>query len=112
MSIQPLSSADRSAALLSLANWAFDQERDALTRQFEFRDFAEAFSFMTRVAFVAERLNHHPEWTNIYNKVWFRLCTHSCDGVSELDIQLAHAIDDASHLVQHAPARGYKEGRN
>jgi len=67
---------------------------NALVRQFEFTDFSEAFSFMTRVAFLAEKMNHHPEWSNVYNKVTIRLSTHDAGNiVTEKDRRLAEAID-------------------
>ena len=67
---------------------------NTLVRQFEFTDFSEAFSFMTRVAFLAEKMNHHPEWSNVYNKVTIRLSTHDAGNiVTEKDRRLAEAID-------------------
>ena len=67
---------------------------DALTRTFTFRDFSEAFAFMTRVAILAEKMDHHPEWSNVYNKVMIRLSTHDAGNVvTEKDRQLAAAID-------------------
>ena len=67
---------------------------NAFVRQFEFNDFSEAFSFMTRVAFLAEKMNHHPEWSNVYNKVTIRLSTHDAGNiVTEKDRRLAEAID-------------------
>ncbi|MGV3560746.1 4a-hydroxytetrahydrobiopterin dehydratase [Larkinella arboricola] len=71
----------------------WQEENNQLTRTFEFRDFSEAFAFMTRVAFVAEKMNHHPTWTNTYNKVWFQLSTHDAGNtVTEKDWKLAEAI--------------------
>ncbi|RAJ99976.1 4a-hydroxytetrahydrobiopterin dehydratase [Larkinella arboricola] len=71
----------------------WQEENNQLTRTFEFRDFSEAFAFMTRVAFVAEKMNHHPTWTNTYNKVWFRLSTHDAGNtVTDKDWKLAEAI--------------------
>jgi len=70
------------------------EKDNALVRQFEFTDFSEAFSFMTRVAFLAEKMNHHPEWSNVYNKVTIRLSTHDAGNiVTEKDRRLAEAID-------------------
>ncbi|GAB3335807.1 4a-hydroxytetrahydrobiopterin dehydratase [Larkinella ripae] len=70
------------------------EENNQLTRTFAFRDFSEAFAFMTRVALIAEKMDHHPEWTNTYNKVSFRLCTHDAgDTVTEKDRKLAEEID-------------------
>jgi 4a-hydroxytetrahydrobiopterin dehydratase len=64
-----------------------------LHRTFEFSDFVEAFGFMSRVALVAERMNHHPEWFNVYNRVVIDLRTHDCDGISDRDFDLARQID-------------------
>lgn len=70
------------------------ETENTLTRTFEFRDFSEAFAFMTRVALVAEKMNHHPEWTNVWNKVMVKLSTHDAGNVvTEKDRQLAAAID-------------------
>lgn len=70
------------------------EENNALHRSFEFKDFSEAFAFMTRVALIAEKMNHHPEWKNVYNKVTFKLNTHDAgDTVTEKDRKLAAAID-------------------
>jgi 4a-hydroxytetrahydrobiopterin dehydratase len=72
----------------------WQEKNDKLTKSFEFKDFSEAFSFMTRVALIAEKMNHHPEWTNVYNKVSFKLNTHDAgDKVTEKDHKLARAID-------------------
>jgi 4a-hydroxytetrahydrobiopterin dehydratase len=70
------------------------EEHNALHRSFEFKDFSEAFAFMTRVALIAEKMNHHPEWKNVYNKVTFKLNTHDAgDKVTDKDRKLAAAID-------------------
>jgi 4a-hydroxytetrahydrobiopterin dehydratase len=90
-----LSGSARAAALLGLPGWEDREDRDALGKTFRFRDFTEAFSFMTRVALVAERMNHHPEWFNVYNRVEIVLATHDSGGVTDRDIRLAHAIEDA-----------------
>lgn len=90
-----LSGAERATALLGLTGWQECPGRDAIMRNFQFRDFAEAFAFMTRVALTAERMDHHPEWKNIYNKVEVVLTTHDAGGLSQRDIRLAHAIEDA-----------------
>lgn len=72
----------------------WNETAEALTRTFTFRDFSEAFAFMTRVAILAEKMDHHPEWSNVYNKVMIRLSTHDAGNVvTEKDRQLAAAID-------------------
>lgn len=91
-----LSAADRAAALASLPGWAEREEGTALFREFVFRDFAEAFAFMTQVALAAERLEHHPDWTNRWNRVEITLSTHEFGGLTERDIALAHEIDRAA----------------
>ncbi|HRH67821.1 MAG TPA: 4a-hydroxytetrahydrobiopterin dehydratase [Bacteroidia bacterium] len=74
------------------------EENNSLNADFEFKDFAQAFSFMTRVAFIAERMNHHPEWKNLWNKVEIRLSTHDAgDIVTEKDRKLADAIESVYH---------------
>jgi 4a-hydroxytetrahydrobiopterin dehydratase len=93
MPIVGLSDAERADALDDLADWDYDEARDAITRRFVFTDFAEAFGFMTRVAIVADRVDHHPEWSNVYNRVDILLTTHDCGGLSARDIMLAQAID-------------------
>ena len=81
------------AALAQLPGWQLEPRRPALVRQFVFSDFSAAFAFMTRVALLAERMNHHPEWFNVYNRVDVTLSTHDADGVTELDVQLAQFMD-------------------
>lgn len=76
-------------ALKSLDGWAGIKEREAIHREFKFKDFVEAFGFMTQSALMAERMDHHPEWSNIYNTVTVTLATHSVGGVTDLDIRLA-----------------------
>jgi len=92
----PLNGADRATALLGLPDWEETPGRDAVTKTFHFRDFVEAFAFMTQVAMTAEKMNHHPEWTNIYNQVWVTLSSHDAGGLTERDIRLAHAIEEAA----------------
>lgn len=90
-----LSSSDIDAALAALPGWAF--ERDALAKAFKFATFREAFGFMTRVAFEAEAMDHHPEWTNVYNRVAIRLNTHDAGGkVTAKDVELAKRIQKIS----------------
>ncbi len=91
MSIHLFTAPEIATALSGLPGWTTDGE--ALVCTFVFSDFREAFTFMTRVAFEAENLNHHPEWTNSYNRVSFRLCTHEAgDRVTRKDIELALRI--------------------
>jgi 4a-hydroxytetrahydrobiopterin dehydratase len=87
-------------ALKSLPHWkALDGERDAIVRTFQFKDFNAAFGFMTRVALAAEKLDHHPEWFNVYNRVEVLLSTHDADGVTSLDIALATIMDEAASAL-------------
>ena len=88
-----LESAARTTALKELSRWRETPGRDAIERQFEFANFSEAFAFMTRVALLAEKMDHHPEWSNVYNKVNVTLTTHDAGGVSEKDIAMARAME-------------------
>jgi 4a-hydroxytetrahydrobiopterin dehydratase len=72
--------------------WSLEEGGKALTRSFRFKDFSEAFAFLTRVAMHAEKVNHHPEFTNVWNRVDFRLTTHDTGGVTDRDVKLAEAI--------------------
>ncbi len=83
----------RQAALARIPGWSEVESRDAIARKFEFRNFNEAFAFMTRAALMAEKLDHHPEWFNVYKTVEVTLSTHSAGGVTELDIKLAEAMN-------------------
>lgn len=84
-------------ALKQLPGWsALPGDRDAIHRTYRFKDFNEAFGFMTRVALMADKLDHHPEWFNVYNRVEVTLATHDVDGVSTLDISLAQFMDAAA----------------
>ena len=91
--VEQLSEAERADALDGLPDWDYDEGRDAITRSIVFSDFAEAFGFMTQVALIAEKADHHPEWTNVWNRVEITLTTHDAGGLSERDIELASAID-------------------
>jgi 4a-hydroxytetrahydrobiopterin dehydratase len=85
------------AALKALPGWtAVEGGRDAIQRTFRFKDFNTAFGFMSRVALMAEQLDHHPEWFNVYNRVEATLATHDADGVTELDVKLAKFMDEAA----------------
>lgn len=83
----------RAEALAALPEWREVDGRDAISRSFLFKDFNAAFGFMTRVALVAEKMNHHPEWFNVYRTVDVVLSTHDAGGLSELDIRLARKMD-------------------
>ena len=83
----------RKAALGRVKHWREVEGRDAITRTFKFKDFKGAFAFMTLVAECAEQMNHHPEWTNVYQTVEVTLSTHDVGGLSERDIKLAEAMD-------------------
>lgn len=83
----------RSDALKSLAGWSEAPGRDAITKKFVFKDFNEAFGFMARAALVAEKMDHHPEWFNVYKTVEVTLSTHDAGGLTALDVELAAAMD-------------------
>jgi 4a-hydroxytetrahydrobiopterin dehydratase len=91
-----LTQSERIAALETLAGWQTAEGRDAIFRSFKFADFAAAFGFMTRVALIAEKMDHHPEWFNVYNRVDITLSTHDSGGLTKLDLQLAQIIDAVS----------------
>jgi phenylalanine-4-hydroxylase len=95
--VNGLSKEQRCDLLPALSAWSLAERGEAITRHFEFGDFVEAFGFMTRVAIVAERMNHHPEWANVYNQVDVRLTTHDVAGLSMRDIELARAMDQLAH---------------
>lgn len=99
---EKLTGSARTAALAKLSGWSEVKGRDAITRQFEFSDFNEAFGFMARAALVAEKLDHHPEWFNVYNKVEVTLATHDAGGVTERDIKLAQAMDRLANASEVA----------
>jgi 4a-hydroxytetrahydrobiopterin dehydratase len=88
-----LSPAERQAALKRLSGWQDVEGRDAIAKRFVFADFGAAFGFMTQVALVAEKMDHHPEWTNVYKTVDVTLSSHDAGGVSARDIKLAEAIE-------------------
>lgn len=88
-----LSEKARAVALDTIPHWRFLPDRDAIARDFKFKDFIEAFGFMARVALLAQAADHHPDWSNSYNKVSIMLSTHASGGVTENDIALARAID-------------------
>ncbi len=83
----------RAAAINDLEGWSEIEGRDAIQKRFEFKNFNEAFGWMCRVAMIAEKMDHHPEWFNVYRTVDVTLSTHSAGGLSELDLKLAKAMD-------------------
>jgi 4a-hydroxytetrahydrobiopterin dehydratase len=99
---QKLTGNARKAALGKLNGWSDVKGRDAISRKFTFKDFSEAFGFMARAALVAEKLNHHPEWFNVYNKVEVTLATHEAGGVTDLDVELAQAMNDLASSLSEA----------
>jgi 4a-hydroxytetrahydrobiopterin dehydratase len=93
MAIARLTPAEIDTALAALPEWALREDGAAIMRTFRFGDFAEAFGFMTRVAILAEKADHHPEWFNVYNRVEITLTTHDAGGLSARDVALAGAIE-------------------
>ena len=91
-SVIKLDQAELSSQLSTRENWELKEEK--LYREFNFSNFSEAFGFMTRAALVAESMNHHPEWFNVYNRVEVRLTTHDAGGISSLDFELARCMDE------------------
>jgi 4a-hydroxytetrahydrobiopterin dehydratase len=85
--------AERADAFKSLPGWTETPGRDAIAKTFKFKDFSEAFAFMARVALKAEQMDHHPEWSNVYNRVEVVLTTHDANGLTQRDIDLARAMD-------------------
>ena len=92
--------------LATLKHWRHDERRGAITREFGFADFVEAFAFMTQVALVAEKSGHHPEWFNVYDRVDITLTTHDVDGLSQRDLDLARHADAVYERFPATVARG------
>jgi 4a-hydroxytetrahydrobiopterin dehydratase len=88
-----LSEAERNAALAKLPGWRLADDRKAIAKRFDFADFNAAFGFMTRVALVAEKMDHHPEWSNVFKTVDITLSSHDADGLTVRDVRLAEAIE-------------------
>ncbi|MCX7379971.1 MAG: 4a-hydroxytetrahydrobiopterin dehydratase [Alphaproteobacteria bacterium] len=88
-----LTEAERGELAASLPEWQLAEGREAITRRFTFADFSAAFGFMARVALLAEKQDHHPEWSNVWNRVEITLTTHDAGGLSARDVALAKAID-------------------
>jgi 4a-hydroxytetrahydrobiopterin dehydratase len=93
MIVPQLTEAERAEALAALPDWTLRADGLAITREFKFGNFSEAWAFMARVALLAEKHDHHPEWSNVYNRVAITLTTHDAGGLSERDAKLARAID-------------------
>ncbi|MWV27372.1 4a-hydroxytetrahydrobiopterin dehydratase [Aurantiacibacter rhizosphaerae] len=93
MSVKKLDQAEAQAALGKLDGWEFDRDGDAMRKEFKFADFSEAWGFMNRIALIAEKSDHHPEWFNVYNKVDIMLTTHDAGGLSQRDVDMAQAIE-------------------
>ncbi len=91
--VEKLSAEARRRALSDLPGWSQVNDRDAIQKSFQFKDFNQAWGFMSRVALAAEKMDHHPEWFNVYNRVDITLSTHECGGLSERDLALAGLID-------------------
>jgi 4a-hydroxytetrahydrobiopterin dehydratase len=90
---QKLDQAARQALTARLPGWRMADGRDAIQKAFKFKDFSEAFGFMSRAALAAEKMDHHPEWANVWNRVEVTLSTHSAGGLTDLDVKLAEAMD-------------------
>ncbi len=93
MPVPQLTQEEREWALAALPEWSLRDDKLAIVRRFKFADFSQAFAFMTRVALIAEKRDHHPEWANVYNRVEITLTTHDAGGLSQRDIDMAAAID-------------------
>ncbi len=91
--VAKLAAADREELRKELPHWTMVEGKDAIERQFTFKDFSHAWAFMSRVALLAEKQDHHPEWSNVWNKVEIVLSTHDAGGLSAKDVTLARAID-------------------
>lgn len=89
---------DIKAALTGLDGWALVEGREALHKRFEFKNFVEAFGFMTQAALISEKMNHHPEWFNVYRTIDVTLATHDANGITELDLKLAKEMNRIARL--------------
>ena len=99
-----LGDAERDEALAGLQGWTYDADRHGIAKRFTFADFSAAFAFMTRVALAAEKADHHPDWSNVWNKVDILLSTHSEGGVTEKDVALAAEIERIGRVACPPPA--------
>jgi len=100
MATSGLSDTERASAISKLCKgqfgWSEVDGKDAITKTFEFSDFSQAWSFMSRTALLAEKMDHHPEWFNVYNRVEVTLTTHECNGLSKKDVRMAERMDEYS----------------
>ena len=96
MDVPQLTGEERATWLTALPMWTCARDGAAIERRFEFADFSEAFAFMARVALIAEKRDHHPEWSNVYNRVTIALTTHDAGGLSLRDVEMARAVDALS----------------
>jgi len=90
---QALTPAEKDQFLSEYSDWALQSDRDAVFKSFKFKNFSAAWGFMNRCALLAEKMNHHPEWFNVYNRVDVTLTTHDADGLSELDMKMARLMN-------------------
>ena len=97
---EKLNRKDVTAALETLPGWRRHAERDAITKRFEFGNFSKAFAWMAQIALFAEKIDHHPEWENVYQRVDVVLTTHSAEGITELDIKMAKKMNHCAKLYQ------------
>ena len=103
--VEKLTAAARESALGELDGWDEVEGRDAIARTFEFKNFKQAWGFMSQVALKAEQMNHHPEWFNVWSRVEITLSTHDCGGLSALDVELATFIDKVAQGVAQGVAQ-------
>ena len=103
--VEKLVGAARQTALHQLHGWAEVEDRDAIRKSYHFSTFSEAWGFLSRIALAAEKMDHHPEIFNVYNRVEIILSTHDAGGLSELDIKLAQAIDEIAPERDRRPPR-------
>jgi 4a-hydroxytetrahydrobiopterin dehydratase len=104
MGLKKLEAAQAAEQLRTLPQWTLDAQAGAITREFVLSDFMQAFAFMTQIAIAAEKHNHHPEWSNVYNKVLITWTTHDVKGLSSNDIAMARMCDQAFEGYAKAPA--------
>lgn len=96
--VEKMTNTEISKALENLENWSINESQNAIHKQFKFKNFSQAWAFMSRAALLAEKMNHHPEWFNVYNRVDVTLNTHDVGGLSELDFKMARLMDKFSQI--------------